>query len=360
MNYSASKPRVVVAMSGGVDSSVAAALLVDQGYDVVGMMLRLWSEPGKQAANRCCTPESMALARKVAARLGIPFYAIDVKKPFYDVVVTQFIQGYASGITPNPCLYCNRSIRFGVLLQQALSIGASYLATGHYARVVQGENGKFKLLRGKDPLKDQAYVLSALNQNQLAQAMFPVGEYQKTKIRELATQYDLPVANRMDSQDLCFLAGEDYRDFLIRNAPEIFREGEIVNLQGESLGKHQGLVNYTIGQRKGLGVSSSQPLYVLEKDIQTNRLVVGERSSLGRSSFAVAQVNWIRGEAPTGPITASIKIRYQAREVAGTIHPFADHQARIELDTVLRDITPGQVAVFYQDEEVLGGGIICN
>lgn len=353
-----SRQRVVVAMSGGVDSSVAAALLLDQGYDVVGMMLRLWSEPGTQDSNRCCTPEAMGLARRVAAKLGIPFYAIDIQENFRQIIVEQFVDGYAQGITPNPCMVCNRQIRFGLLLEQARTIGADFLATGHYARLKRDPDGKINLLRGIDPAKDQSYVLSVLNQEQLASALFPIGNYPKQEVRELAEKFMLPVAYRPDSQDLCFLAGDDYRNFLRRYRPDIFGQGVIRNRQGDVLGEHAGLVNYTIGQRKGLGVNSMQPLYVIEKDVATNTLIVGEAYELGRQEFVAGPVNWISGEAPQKPVRAVVKIRYKAREVEGILMPLRDQMVRIQLDTSLRDITPGQSAVFYQEAVCLGGGVI--
>ena len=357
-DHTAKNKRVVVAMSGGVDSSVAAALLVAQGYEVIGMMLRLWSEPGKQAANRCCTPESMHLARRVAARLGIPFYAIDIQDQFYETIVTGFIDGYAQGITPNPCLQCNRSIRFGLLLEHARAAGADLLATGHYARVQQLPDSRYQLLRGLDPGKDQSYVLSVLNQDQLAHALFPVGNYQKSEIRRLAEQYQLPVARRSDSQDLCFLAGDDYRNFLTRNAPQINLPGKILNTNGDILGEHRGLANYTIGQRKGLGIAASEPLYVLAKDRQSNDLIVGTSRELGQQELVAGRINWINPDIPIDGKRVGVKIRYQAREVSGTLTQLDDQIVRVNFDQPLRDITPGQAAVFYDADLCLGCGII--
>src|SRR5512134_3406731 len=276
--------KVVVAMSGGVDSSVAAALLKEQGYDVVGMMLRLWSEPGKEDSNRCCTPDSMAQARRVAAKLDIPFYVIDAKNVFRETVVQYFLDGYARGETPNPCLICNRQIRWTFLLDHALALGADYMATGHYVRIRQADNG-YQLLRAVDKNKDQSYVLHVLNQEKLARALFPIGDYPKTEIRAIAERHGLPTASRKDSQDLCFLAGEDYRNFLQRNAAGMLRSGEIVTREGRSIGEHNGLANYTIGQRKGLGVASSVPLYVLGKNSIDNTLIVGTQDELGSSEL---------------------------------------------------------------------------
>ena len=350
--------RVVIAMSGGVDSSVTAALLKQRGYDVIGMMMRLWSEPGSEATNRCCTPDDMALARRIAAQIDIPFYAIDAKDVFKDTVVDYFVSGYAQGITPNPCLICNRRIRWEFLLNRALALGADFLATGHYAQVQKGEGGRMELLRGVDLNKDQSYVLHVLQQEQLARAMFPLGAYTKSRVREMARDFDLPVAERSDSQDLCFLGNGDYREFLLRNAPEVANPGSIVTRNGEILGEHQGLAFYTIGQRKGLGIAAPHPLYVLEKDGENNTLVVGPKEQLGRVELTTGAVNWISGQPPKNPISTSVKIRYKSREVAGIVTPLEDGGSSVKFTESLRDITPGQAAVFYDVEVCLGGGII--
>ena len=352
-------PKVVVAMSGGVDSSVAAALLQQQGYEVIGMMLRLWSEPGKEDSNRCCTPDSMAVARRVAAKLDIPFYVVDAKDIFRKTVVQYFLDGYAAGVTPNPCLLCNRKIRWTFLLEHALALGADCMATGHYVRKKTTGNGVHQLLRAVDPSKDQSYVLHVLNQEKLSRALFPVGEYPKTEIRNMAKILGLPVYKRPDSQDLCFLAGEDYRNFIQRNAPEMLAPGEIVTRAGQTLGQHNGLANYTIGQRKGLGVSSPVPLYVLGKDAGTNTLVVGTADELGTAELIAKDVNWTSGEAPREAFRAEVKIRYTAREASALVTPLdGGRQVRVQFDAPQRDVTAGQAAVFYDRELLLGGGII--
>jgi tRNA-specific 2-thiouridylase len=350
--------RVVVAMSGGVDSSVAAALLKQQGYEVIGIMLRLWSEPGKADDNRCCTPDAMSIAQRVAARLSIPFYALDAQDVFYDTVVKYFQDGYAQHITPNPCLECNRSIRWGFLLQYALSLGVDFLATGHYARLKQDESGLVQLLRGIDTTKDQSYVLHVLGQDQLRYALLPIGELTKPRVRELARQFDLPTAERPDSQDLCFLGNVDYREFLTRRNPLVKRPGPILTRTGESLGLHQGLAFYTIGQRKGLGISSSKPLYVLEKDTKQNALIVGYTEDLGSQELTTSAADWISGKAPKDKFRAQVKIRYTAKDEWADVFPLGDKGIRIHFDNRIRDVTPGQAAVLYQDEICLGGGII--
>ncbi|MBN2547669.1 MAG: tRNA 2-thiouridine(34) synthase MnmA [Anaerolineales bacterium] len=350
--------RVVIAMSGGVDSSVAAALLVEQGYQVIGMMLRLWSEAGHEDENRCCTPDAMVQARSVAAILGIPFYAIDAQKIFRDTVVQSFIDGYRRGDTPNPCLVCNRLVRWGNLYARARALDAEFLATGHYARIQQDQEGCYQLVKGVDPTKDQSYVLYMLNQEQLSHTLLPLGSLTKAQVRQLARQYNLPVAEQSESQDLCFLASEDYRSFLARHAPEVYQPGPIINRQGETLGNHNGLAHFTIGQRKGLGLSSREPLYVLEKDLSQNALIVGVQEELGGLEFTAGDINWTTGTAPDGPIRAQVKIRYKGREVWAEVIPLQDRSACVILDHPLRDITPGQAAVFYHGDIVLGGGII--
>jgi len=350
--------KVVIAMSGGVDSSVAAALLKEQGHDVTGMMLRLWSQPGKEESNRCCTLDSQLLARRVANKLDIPFYVIDAKEAFRETVVDYFLDGYSRGETPNPCLMCNRQIRWGVLREHALALGADFMASGHYVRLQKKDDGEVQLLRGVDRGKDQAYVLHVLTQEKLRQSLFPVGDYPKAEIREFARKYDLPVASRADSQDLCFLAGGDYRDFLREYAPQTTQPGEIVSSNGSVLGEHQGLAFYTIGQRKGLGVSSPIPLYVLGKDPAQNRLVVGQADELGSRTADVSGINWVSGTAPRELFRAEVKIRYTAKEAWAEIKPIGADQAQITFDAPQRDITAGQAAVFFDGEICLGGGII--
>lgn len=349
---------VVVGMSGGVDSSVTAALLQRQGHQVTGMMLRLWSEPGKEDSNRCCAPEAMALARRVAARLDIPFYVVDAREAFRSAVVQDFLDGYAAARTPNPCLVCNRLIRWGLLLGRALSLGADALATGHYVRRRTADDGRIKLLRAVDRSKDQSYVLHVLNQEQLSRSLFPLGEYPKSEVRRIADSLNLPVASRPDSQDLCFLAGEDYRPFLRRHAPQILRPGPIAARDGTMLGEHTGLADYTIGQRKGLGIPSPLPLYVLARDAATNTLVVGRQEELGSTALTAADVHWIAGEAPSGPFRAEVKTRYTAKEVPAEVTPGEGDRAEVRFDAPVRDITPGQAAVFYQGDLLLGGGTI--
>jgi tRNA-specific 2-thiouridylase len=351
-------PLVVVAMSGGVDSSVAAALLVEQGYRVVGMMLRLWNEPGRDDENRCCTPDAMNQARRVAAQICIPFYALDARDLFREKVVQAFLDGYSSGLTPNPCVVCNYFVKWGYLFDQAIAVGAELLATGHYARLNKNENGLVELKRAHDLHKDQTYFLSVLDQQRLKHTLFPLGEFTKAEVRELARKFKLEVAEKTDSQDLCFLGHQDYRQFLVRYSPSSVQPGPIINMRGEVVGSHQGLPFYTIGQRKGIEIASQKPLYVLQKDEEKNILVVGPEDELGSFELCASNMNWIAGQPPIDPVQVQAKIRYRAKLAPATIFPLADNRVRVVFDEKMRDITPGQVVVLYNNDIVLGGGLI--
>jgi tRNA-specific 2-thiouridylase len=354
------KKRVVVAMSGGVDSSVAAALLVEQGYEVIGMMMRLWAEEttGGRVHNRCCTPEQMADARRIADKIGIPFYVLDTKDVFRNTVVEYFIDQHRQGVTPNPCIECNRHIRFNYLFENAMALDADYLATGHYAKIGQDTDGAYQLRMGADPKKDQSYVLCVLNQHHLAHTLFPIGEYPKPEVRKLAEKFGLPTASKQDSQDLCFLGDGDYRRFLRDYANDMMRPGPIVLKTGEIVGEHDGLANYTIGQRKGLGITSPEPLYVIATNPYRNALIVGIRDELGDDELTAHRMNWIAPTPPTHPFEAQVKIRYKANPIPASITPLEDGRVHIGFDEPLRDITPGQGAVIYEGERCLGGGII--
>jgi tRNA-specific 2-thiouridylase len=361
-------------MSGGVDSSVAAALLKEQGYDVVGIMLRLWSEPtvtdddGVElvAENKCCSIESMGDARRVAAQLDIPFYVVNVEQPFQETIVDYFFDEYMAGRTPNPCLRCNRHIRFTLLLERALALGADYLATGHYVRVDDDPvTGRRRLRQGLDPAKDQSYVLHVLSQQQLRHALFPLGEYTKPEVRAMAAARGLPVATKAESQEICFVAANDYRGFVRRYADATGRAlpqpGPILDTSGKRVGEHQGLAYYTVGQRKGLGVTAREPLHVLTLDASQNALIVGPAAALARETFTVRQTTWPSGQAPESAFDAQVKVRYKAPLVAARVTPLAEGRASVTLEEPLRAITPSQAAVFYGGTagvEVLGGGLI--
>ncbi len=376
------KTRVVVAMSGGVDSSVAAALLVEQGYDVVGIMLRLWAEEGRDAygrpnSNRCCAPEAVADARAIAKLLGIPFYDVHAEQVFKQKVVDPWVGAYAEATTPNPCFNCNRSIRFGFLMQRALALGADYMATGHYARVVSPEcrvpspegasqtsglrTGDFRLLKGRDEKKDQSYVLHVLGQKDLRRAMFPCGGFVKAEVRELARKFNLPTAERAESQDLCFLTQGDYRGFLTRQKPEVAAPGPIVTAAGAEIGRHEGLPYYTVGQRKGLNITvnsaNSQPLFVLKLDAARNALIVGAADELGSRRAFVGAMHYCADVAPPEPLRCTAKVRYKAKEAPGVLRPLPNGGAEFEFDAPQRDVTPGQGLVCYLGDEVIGGGV---
>ena len=386
--------RIVVAMSGGVDSSVAAALLKEQGHEVIGMMLRLWSEPGvieddgveRVVQNKCCSLESVDDARRVARKLDIPFYLVNVEQEFKDNVVDYFYAEYVAGRTPNPCLTCNRHIRFTVLLNRALALDADYLATGHYVRVDDHPlTAKRRLRRGVDPEKDQSYVLHVLNQQQLAHACFPLGEYTKPQVRAMAAERGMTVATKAESQEICFVAQNDYRGFIQRYAaasgePELAgvgvgttaaaganrviplpKPGPIYDQNGKLVGRHRGLAYYTIGQRKGLGLTSPEPLHVLTIDAAENAIIVGPAIALEKTSFNVGNMHYVSGEIPTEPFPALVRIRYKAPEREAIVTPLEGNRAQVTLLSPQRAITPGQAAVFYggeDGEEVLCGGII--
>jgi tRNA-specific 2-thiouridylase len=346
---------IAIAMSGGVDSSVAASLLVAQGEQVIGLMMRLWSDP--EQPNRCCSPNDMLMARQVAAQLEIPFYALDAQDVFKQKVVDYFMIGYAQGITPNPCIECNRHVRWNFLYQHALSLGATHLATGHYARIADSA-GRYHLLRALSPEKDQSYVLHVMDQQKLSHAMFPLGKLSKTEVRDLARSLSLPVAEREESQDLCFIGNKDYHHYLLDNHAPVPPPGPIVDMRGVRLGTHKGLAAYTIGQRKGIGLSNPYPLYVMEKRLAENVLVVGSKDQLGREEFIVDRLHWIDGIEVSASIRVKVQVRYKAPEIKAEVTPIDTHKAIVRLETPLSDVTPGQFAVFYNGEECLGGGVI--
>lgn len=342
-------------MSGGVDSSVAAALLKQRYNNVFGLMLRLWSDKGQE--NRCCSPDDVARARQVAAKLDIPFYVVDAKEQFKGQVVDFFIDSYARGITPNPCIECNRSIRWDFMLNHAIAMGATHMATGHYARIIKAADG-YQVLRAVDRNKDQSYVLSVLTQEQLKHTLLPLGTYTKNEVRALAREFALSVADKPDSQDLCFIGKQGYREFLSNLDLDLARPGPIRNVEGTLLGEHSGLFEYTIGQRRGIGLSLPEPHYVVNKDIKTNTLTVGPKRSLGRQTFNVMGVNWVSGKMPGKSDRITVQIRYKAREVPATVTTLKGKAIKVDVSEAISDITPGQTAAFYQSEICLGGGII--
>jgi tRNA-uridine 2-sulfurtransferase len=352
------KTKVVVAMSGGVDSSVAAALMVENGYVVTGMMLKLWSADCDVSDNACCTPEAIDQAKQVARLLGIPFYVIDVKDEFKRKIVNPFIDNNFAGLTPNPCFWCNRTIRWGVLLEKVLTMGADFLVTGHYASISRDESGKFHLLKGVDEKKDQSYVLSGLNQHQLSRTLLPLGQMRKEGVRQKAHQLKLPVASKRDSQDLCFIGNDNYRKFLSDYSISKPKPGNIVDKLGNVIGTHNGLQDYTIGQRKGLGSGNTEPVYVVSKILKTNEIVIGGRSDLLFDMIKIGPINWISGSKPGLIQSFGVKIRYKASIVSCKFIDDQPSTQTIKLEKPVRDATPGQIAVLYLGDEVMGSAEI--
>ncbi len=355
-----SKGRVFVAMSGGVDSSVTAALLKEAGYEVIGVTMQIWpSDRQASEADRfggCCGLEAIETAKQVASKLGIPHYVMNFRDIFAQRVIDDFCQEYSLGRTPNPCIRCNEYIKFEALLQRVKELDADFLATGHYARIDHSPNG-YRLLKAVDPSKDQSYFLYTLGQGELQHLLFPLGNLYKVEVRKLAAKLGLPTSNRRDSQDICFIPDGDFRSFIAEHVPP--KSGDIVDTEGKILGKHAGLAQYTVGQRHGLGLASNEPLYVLKLDVTNNRLVVSTKDQLLGNTLLAGRLRWISGEAPREPVNITAKIRYKSAEVAVKLHP-NNGMAEVQFHQPQSAITPGQAVVFYQGDVVLGGGTINN
>jgi tRNA-uridine 2-sulfurtransferase len=345
-----------VAMSGGVDSTVAAWLLKEKGFDVTGIFMRTWRDPKWAAMDD--SPEVLTLAQRAAESLSIPLVVLDVRQDFFEKVVKSFIKDYSMGRTPNPCLFCNPTIKWGQLQAYALAKDADYFATGHYARLSKGADGKTLLLRGLDPQKDQSYVLAMLSQNQLAKTRLPLGEMTKKGVRQIAADLNLEAADQADSQDLCFLGRVDYREFLSRFASVPSLPGDIVDASGQVLGRHRGLWHYTIGQRKGLRIAASEPYYVVDKQIASNKLVVAFRDQAGNKLLVADHVSWISGNAPASGDGYDVMIRYRAKPEQAALISSSKSSFRLEFTHKIVGVSPGQVAVLYRDEVCLGGGVI--
>jgi tRNA-specific 2-thiouridylase len=349
-------------MSGGVDSSVAAALLHDAGVEVVGVSMQLYDqrEGATETFGRCCSLDDLHDARSVAQTLGIRHYVLNLERPFREKVIDNFIAEYAAGRTPIPCTHCNTDLKFATLVERAAGFGAPRVATGHYARIVVESGGRRRLTRGRDASKDQSYFLFGLTQAQLTCAEFPVGDMSKTDVRAYAERRGLPVANKPDSQEICFVPNNDYAAFVTRELESVPAAGVITDTAGRVLGRHDGVHRYTIGQRKGLRLSASEPLYVTDISATDARITVGSRADLERVSFEVESVNWVSGETPTAPIRTSVQIRHRHEPAPAVVTPSADGGAQVVFDAPERAITPGQAAVFYDGDEVVGGGWIAR
>ena len=365
--------KIAVAMSGGVDSSAAAAILKEQGHDLVGFTMQLWNqrrgisvdENGEPLPSRCCSLDDVYDARRVAEELGFPFYVLNLEKEFERGVVQPFVDSYLNGETPIPCVACNSRLKFASLDKLASSLGCEKVATGHYARVEFDEaSNRYQLLRGRDPNKDQSYFLWELTQDQLSRAMFPLGEMSKPDARDAARRNDLAVAEKKESQEICFVPDGDYAGFIDRylaaeqQTDRLHGEGEIVTSNGAVIGTHGGIHRYTVGQRRGLGIANSRPLYVLGVEPQNNRVVVGYDDELLSNQFTAAGVNWIAIDNPSEPVLADVRVRYRHTAASATITPQPGERVTVKFDEPQRAITPGQATVFYRGDEVVGGGWI--
>ena len=356
--------RIVVAMSGGVDSSVAAALMAERGHEVIGLSMQLYDvsdrDGGRGAFGSCCSLDDLQDARRVAAAIDIPHYILNLERQFHEHVVSNFVAEYAAGRTPLPCAHCNSDLKFATLADRARALGADQVATGHYARVERDPvSGRYRLMRGIDSAKDQAYFLFPLTQDQLAVACFPVGDRAKEDVREYARLHGLPVADKPDSQEICFIPDHDYAAFVGARAPET--SGAIVDEGGRVLGGHAGLHGFTVGQRKGLGLAAAPgrppgPLYVLALRPETHQVVVGPRAALERTTLTASGVNWIR--PAEGPLRVTAQIRHRHQPAHATVRPLEDQRAEIVFDAPQVAVTPGQAAVWYDGDEVVGGGWI--
>lgn len=356
------KKKVMVGMSGGVDSSVAAALLLKQGYDVIGVTMQIWqdkSEERQRVEGGCCSLSAVDDARRVSNKLGIPYYVLNFKSIFEEKVIDYFKNEYFKGRTPNPCIACNRYVKFDAMLNKAMAMGIDYIATGHYARIVYDDlSGRYLLKKSVTERKDQTYALYNLTQEQLSKTLMPVGDYTKDKIRQIAKELGLPVATKPDSQEICFVEDNDYGRYIRENTDYDIVPGDFVDTKGNKLGRHKGIVYYTVGQRKGLGIALGKPMYVLEIDVHNNRIILGDETEVFSKALICDDLNFISIDKLDGEMRVKAKIRYSAKEADATIQPLGNGQAKVVFDSPQRAITPGQSVVFYDGDIVVGGGVI--
>ena len=358
------KEKVAVAMSGGVDSSVAAAILVQEGYEVIGITMQIWpseNEVESEFSRSCCSLTVARDALMVCGKLDIPHYVLNFKDIFREAVIDDFINEYRLGRTPNPCVRCNKLVKFDALLAKSRAFGADYIATGHYSRIVfDNDRGRWLLKRGFDHSKDQSYALYGMTQDQLAHTLMPLGEMAKDETRRLAAELGLSVATKPESQDICFVEGRNYPGFLAENAAETVQPGPIIDTDGKVIGEHQGIAFYTLGQRRRIGIASSEPLYVVRIDVEKNAIIVGREPDLYASSLIASNINFISIENIPLPIAVTAKVRYNMKDSAGILAPLANERVMMTFETPQRAITPGQALVFYDGEDVVGGGTIDN
>lgn len=353
--------KVLIAMSGGVDSSLAAKIMKDRGFECIGCTMKLYNneDAGVERSRTCCSLDDVEDARSVAYRLGMPFYVFNFTEEFKEKVICKFIECYEHGLTPNPCIDCNRFMKFGKLEERAGILGCSHVVTGHYARI-EKQDGKYVLKKALDETKDQSYVLYSMTQNQLAHTLFPLGNLRKTEVRAIAAENGFINAQKPDSQDICFVPDGDYAGVIEKNTNKKYAPGDFVDNQGNVLGRHKGIIHYTIGQRKGLGISAPEPLYVCDICPESGNVILGKKADLLKTEADAEDFNWISGEVPQDEVRCSVKIRYRQPEQKATVISTGENTVHIIFDEPQRAITPGQAAVIYDNDIVLGGGTICR